>query len=152
MESLLKPGQWLWLWRCLIWAIAVGYLAAETREVVEQEQLAEITQFALFFLLANFQISLARYYQSAKKEPLAQLHQSCSVLMFFACLLAVAEGAMDSVIAAISRGALPMGALFSSTAFAADWLLNLAMVTLAALSLNRCVSLLSQDVSLSHKG
>ena len=152
MERLLKPGNWLWLWRCLILAIAVGYVAAETREVVEQEQLAEITQFALFFLLANFQLNIARYYQSAKKETLAQLYKSCSVLMFFACLLAVADAAMDSVIAATSRGALGVGALFSSTAFGADWLINLAMVVLAVMSLDRCVCLLlSQDLSLSHK-
>ena len=72
MERLLKPRNWLWLWRCLIWVIAVGYVAAETREVVQQKQLAEIAQFALFFLIANFQISLARYYQSAKKETLAE--------------------------------------------------------------------------------
>jgi len=151
MERLLKPRNWLWLWRCLIWVIAVGYVAAETREVVQQKQLAEIAQFALFFLIANFQISLARYYQSAKKEILAELHKSCSILMFFACLLAVADAAMDSVIADISRGAIAGVALASSAAFAADWLLNLAMVALAALSLDRCMCLLCQDLSLIQR-
>ena len=150
MERLWKLNSWLWLWRCLIWVIAVGYIAAEAREVVQQEQLAEITQFALFFLIANFQLSLARYYQSAKKETLAQLHKSCGVLMFFACLLAVAEAGMDAVIAALSRGTLIGGTLLSGTAFAADWLLNLFMVVLAALSLDRCVCLLVQDTSRFH--
>ena len=151
MGKLLKPGNWLWLWRCLIWVLAVGYVAAETREVVQQKQLAEIAQFALFFLIANFQLSLARYYQSARQETLAQWHKSCGVLMFFACLLAVAEAAMDFVIAGISRDALALGGLASTMAFTADWLLNLAMVALAALSLDRCVCLLSQDLSLFHK-
>ena len=129
----------------------MGYVAAETREVVQQKQLAEIAQFALFFLIANFQISLARYYQSAKKETLAESHKSCSILMFFACLLAVADAAMDSVIADISRGAIAGLALASSAAFAADWLLNLAMVALAALSLDRFICLLCQDLSLIQR-
>jgi len=105
----------------------------------------------LVFLIANFQLSLARYYQSAKKETLAQLHKSCGVLMFFACLLAVAEAGMDAVIAALSRGTLIGGTLLSGTAFAADWLLNLFMVVLAALSLDRCVCLLVQDTSRFHQ-
>ena len=151
MERRLKPGKWVCLWRCLIWLIAAGYVAAETREVVQQEQLAEITQFALFFLIANFQLSLARYYQSAREETLALMQKSCSVLMFFACLLAVADAAMDTVIAAISRGTLIGGsASVSVMAFAAGWLLNLAMVVLAALSLDRCVCLLCQDLSRPH--
>ena len=150
MERRLKPGKWVWLWRCLIWLIAAGYVAAETREVVQQEQLAEITQFALFFLIANFQLSLARYYQSAREETLALMQKSCSVLMFFACLLAVADAAMDTVIAAISRGTVIGGASVSGVAFAAGWLLNLAMVALAALSLDRSVCLLCQDLSRPH--
>ena len=71
--------------------------------------------------------------------------------MFFACLLAVADAAMDSVIADISRGAIAGLALASSAAFAADWLLNLAMVALAALSLDRFICLLCQDLSLIQR-
>ena len=147
MERLLKPGKWVWLWRCLIWLIAAGYVASETREVVQQKQLAEIAQFALFFLIANFQLSLARYYQKAEKETLAILYKSCSILMFFACLLAVADAAMDSLIAAISRDAISGGTWASGLAFTADWLLNVAMVVLAAVSLDRFMCLLCQGLA-----
>ena len=151
MKRLLRPGNWLWLWRCLIWAIAAGYVASETREVVQQKQLAEIAQFALFFLIANFQLSLARYYQKAEKEALGILYKSCSILMFFACLLAVADAAMDSLIAAISRGAIGGVEWVSGLAFTADWLVNVAMVVLAALSLDRFMSLLCQGLTLPDR-
>ena len=56
----------------MVWLLAIAYLFSEIREVFEQREITKLTQFALFFVMANFQLSLARYYLVSKRYLLAE--------------------------------------------------------------------------------
>ena len=60
----LNPRAWLLIGRVLAWVLAIALLIAETREVFELRQLTQLTQFALIFLLAQYQLSTAIYYKT----------------------------------------------------------------------------------------
>jgi hypothetical protein len=88
----------------LLWLVAVAYLLLEAREVATQRQLTRITVFALLFLVANFQINLARHLGSDHREakPILQT----SLAMFIGSLFSVLDGALDFLMASWSGGLL----------------------------------------------
>ena len=145
--QLFKSVLWVFVYRFLIWAVAIGYLVAESRELYELQQFTQLTQFALFFLLANFQLNIARFYKITNKLALAIKLKNESLLMFFASVLAVAEAAIDHTIPAISAGSWQELTPLLGAFFVLNWLLNLVMIGLAAYSLERTVGLLSRDLS-----
>ena len=69
--------------RVLAWVLAIALLIAETREVFELRQLTQLTQFALIFLLAQYQLSTAIYYKTFD-DVLAVKIKKCSSQMFLA--------------------------------------------------------------------
>ena len=145
-QRLLQSRGWVWLCRCLTWFIAIGFLASETREVFQLQQLTQLTQFALFFLLANYQLSIARYHLAGRDDVMALKLKSCSLQMFFASVLAVSDAALDALIHSIVSA--PVGAenLLTGALFVFGWLINVAMIVLAALSLDRTIRLLGRDL------
>jgi hypothetical protein len=112
--------------RVLIWAVALGYLVVEAREVASQRQLTQFTLFAVLFLVANFQINVARALPANHLEsrPLLQ----ASLTMFLASLFSVMDGAMDHLFTAL-RGGMSQAAL--PAVFLLGWLVNLLSVVLA---------------------
>ena len=146
-QQIFKSVLWVWLCRFLIWSVAIGYLVAESRELYEFQQFTQLTQFALFFLLANFQLNIARFFKITNKLTLAVRLKNDSLLMFFASILAVAEAAIDHAIPAIGSGSWKDLALLLGPFFVLNWLLNLVMIGLAAYSLGRTVGLLGRDLS-----
>lgn len=114
------------LLRLLLWAVALGYLVVEAREVASQRQLTQITLFAVLFLVANFQISLARALKPNHQEcgPLLQ----ASLTMFLASLFSVLDGAMDHLVAALRDG---MSSGLRPAIFFLGWTVNLLSVALA---------------------
>ena len=145
-ERLLKSRGWVWICRCLIWFIAIGFLASETREVFQLQQITQLTQFALFFLLANYQLSIARYHQAGRDDALALKLKSCSLQMFFASVLAVSDAALDELIHSIVTAPIAAGGLLTGTLFVVGWLINVAMILIAALSLDRTIRLLGRNL------
>ena len=95
-----SPGRGTWLlqlqrWsipilRLLLWGVALAYLVLEAREVASQRQLTQITVFAVLFLVANFQINLARYRPC--DHPESQPILEASLAMFAASLFAMLDG------------------------------------------------------------
>jgi hypothetical protein len=112
--------------RVLIWAVALGYLVVEAREVTSQRQLTQITIFAVLFLVANFQINVARALPPNHQEsrPLLQ----ASLTMFLASLFSVLDGAMDHLFSALRGG--DSHALLPAI-FLLGWSVNLLSVVLA---------------------
>ena len=66
--------------------------------------------------------------------------------MFFASVLAVSDAALDELIHSIVTA--PVGAenLLIGALFVFGWLINVAMIVLAALSLDRTIRLLGRDL------
>lgn len=112
--------------RVLIWAVALGYLVVEAREVASQRQLTQFTLFAVLFLVANFQISVVRALEANHPEsrPLLQ----AALAMFLASLFSVLDGAMDHLFTALGRG-WNSGVL--PAIFLLSWSVNLLSVVLA---------------------
>lgn len=112
--------------RCLLWAVALAYLVLEAREVANQRQLTQITVFAVLFLVANFQINLARYLPFEHQEAKSSLQ--ASLAMFAASLFSVLDGALDYLLASlqavVAPGLLPIFYLMG-------WTVNLLSVVLA---------------------
>ena len=145
---------WLWLWRCVVWLLAIAYLFSEIREVFEQREITKLTQFALFFVMANFQLSLARYYLVSKRYLLAgkclllaENLRGCSILMFLASVLAIAEAGIDQFITPLFIGASGAMAALKGPFFIVDYLISVAMVVLAAISLDRSICLMGRDLA-----
>lgn len=112
--------------RVLFSAVAAAYLLFEAREVASQRQLTQITLFAVMFLVANFQINLARALPPSQKETHHLTH--ASVRMFLASLFSVLDGAMDHLFSSLqgtgSSALLPAFYLLG-------WVMNLLSVLLA---------------------
>tara|TARA_B100001939_G_scaffold42437_1_gene32859 strand:+ start:314 stop:751 length:438 start_codon:yes stop_codon:yes gene_type:complete len=131
----------------LVWAIAIAYLSTEIRDVFEQREVTKLTQFALFFVMANFQLSLARYYLTAKRLVLAERLRACSILMFLASALAIAEAGLDEYIIPLFIGATGAMAALKGPFFVFDYLNSVVMVALAAVSLDRSIWLMGRDLA-----
>ena len=112
--------------RLLLWVVALAYLLLEAREVASQRQLTQITVFALLFLVANFQVNLARHLGSEHKEsdPILQ----ASLAMFIGSLFSVLDGALDYLLALLPNG-VPASLLTSF--YLLGWGVNLLSVVLA---------------------
>ena len=100
--------------RIAIWLMGIGYLFIEVREVVAAKQLANITIFALLFILASHQLSHCRLYLTLRKIPLATRCYRASCFMFIASLMAVFDASLDFLIGYSSlapQGTLPLAPL-----------------------------------------
>ena len=158
MERQVRPrrAQWLWLWRCVVWLLAIAYLFSETREVFEQREITKLTQFALFFVMANFQLSLARYYLDVASKryllaekclQLAEKLRGCSILMFLASVLAIAEAGLDQFITPLFINASGAMAALKGPFFVVDYLISVVMVAVAAVSLDRSIWLMGRNLA-----
>lgn len=135
-----SPGRGTWLlqlqrWsipilRLLLWAVALAYLLLEAREVASQRQLTQITVFAVLFLVANFQINLARYLPS--DHPESQPILGASLAMFAASLFAMLDGALDYLLTSL-QGAVVPG--WVPAFYLLGWAVNLLSVVLALSSM-----------------
>ncbi|MFM9046296.1 MAG: hypothetical protein ACKOOH_01300 [Cyanobium sp.] len=112
--------------RVLLWTVALGYLLLEAREVASQRQLTQITILAVLFLVANFQINLARALPPDHHASNSLLQ--ASLIMFLASLFSVLDGALDHLFFALGGG-VP-GVLLPAI-FLLGWAGNLLCVGLA---------------------
>lgn len=118
--------------RLLIWAVALGYLLLEAHEVAAQRQLAQITVFAVLFLVASFQIGVARFLLAVPEPAEARIVLQASLLMFTASLFSVLDGAFDHLFIALQAGVA--GALLPPL-YLLGWAVNLLCVLLGLASM-----------------
>ena len=119
--------------RIALWVTGAGYLFIEAREVVATKQIANITIFALLFILASHQLNISKLYVSIKKFSLATRCYRASSLMFIASLMAVFDASLDFLISSISPETLAPILLFFL--FTVGWIVNLLAVILTILSM-----------------
>jgi hypothetical protein len=125
--------------RLLIWSVALGYLLLEAREVAAQRQLTQITVFAVLFLVASFQLSLARFLVTGPEAAEAAIALQSSLAMFVASLFSVLDGALDHLFAALQGGGPgPAAPLL----YLLGWVVNLLCVVMALASLELFLALL----------
>ena len=119
--------------RIAIWVAGAGYLFIEAREVVATKQIANITIFALLFVLASHQLNISRLHLSIAKLSLATRCYRASSLMFIASLLAVFDASIDFLISSVSPESLASSILISL--FIVGWVVNLFAVILTLTSM-----------------
>lgn len=119
--------------RIAIWLAGAGYLFVEAREVVATKQLANITIFALLFILANHQLNLSRLYLSIEKITVSTRCYRASSLMFIASLMAVFDASIDFLISSISPESF--ASIILIALFMTGWIVNLLAVILALYSM-----------------
>ncbi len=130
----------LGLLRLLLWVVGLGYLLLEARELSAQRQLTQITIFAVLFLVASFQMSLARYLVSSPEAAEATPVLQSALAMFAASLFSVLDGGLDQLFIS-----LPMvislqgsaGGLVMPLLYLLNWAMNLLCVVLALASIER---------------
>ena len=135
--------------RVLAWVLAIALLIAETREVFELRQLTQLTQFALIFLLAQYQLSTAIYYKTFD-DVLAVKIKKCSSQMVLASVFAAADAALDQAVKSIKVVLEGNVDLLVRPLFLLGWLINLAMIVLALSAFDRFMRLLAQELETSH--
>lgn len=133
MHSILSAAQRsiYKLLRFLLWTAAGVYLVLEVREVTTLHQLTRITVFAVLFLLANFQIGIARFLISREAAE-GWLTFQASMAMFTAAMFAAMDGAIDYLIATVQWNPINP---FLPVIFLLGWLVNLVSVVLAVASM-----------------
>lgn len=113
--------------------MGAGYLFMEAREVVATRQIANITIFALLFVLGSHQLSTSRLHLSLQRQAVAARCYRCSTLMFLASLMAVFDAALDFLISSLPANILP-SPIWGSL-FVLGWIVNLIAVLLAIRSM-----------------
>ena len=116
-----------------IWLMGAGYLFMEAREVIATKQIANITIFALLFVLASYQLSTARLYISVKKLSLSTRCYRASSFMFIASLMAVFDASLDFLIGSVSPELIAPLLLYFL--FIVGWVVNLLAVILTLASM-----------------
>ena len=150
-SRLLTFRGWVLLCRGLIWLMAICFLIIETLGVFQFKQDTQVAVFALLFVLANFQLRVARSYKSNDQELPFLKAKLASLQMFLASIFAVSDAALDLVIETLLKGKINSVNLFTGALFVIGWFINLAMILLAIISFDRFMRLLSSDMSqLSH--
>ena len=119
--------------RIALWVTGAGYLFIEAREVVATKQIANITIFALLFILASHQLNISKLYVSINKLSLATRCYRASSLMFIASLMAVFDASIDFLIGSVSPESFASSILISF--FILGWMVNLLAVILALVSM-----------------
>ena len=107
----------------------------EAQEVVEFRQITNITIFALFFLVASYQASIANFYLLIGKRAIAIRCHEASNLMFLASLMAILDASLDFAIQFASNNTLATKSL--PLLFILDWGINLIAVILAIQSIEK---------------
>lgn len=125
--------------RLLLWVVALGYLLLEAREVTAQRQLTQITVFAVLFLVASFQMGLARFLLAVPDGAEATHAIQSSLAMFAASLFSVLDGALDQLFVSLPGVA---GGPAVPLLYLLNWLLNLLCVVLALASIEQFLALL----------
>ena len=119
--------------RIALWVTGAGYLFIEAREVVATKQIANITIFALLFVLASHQLNISKVYLLTEKLSLATRCYRASSLMFIASLMAVFDASIDFLISSVSPESLATSILISL--FIIGWFVNLLAVILTLTSM-----------------
>lgn len=134
-----RPLRLLLCWstgilRLLVWAVALGYLLLEAREVMAQKQLTQITVFAVLFLVASFQMSAARFLVAVPDGSEAMPTFQSALMMFAASVFSVLDGALDHLFVSLPRSAAGFAV---PLLYLLGWSVNLLCVVLALASLER---------------
>ena len=127
--------------RLLLWAVAVGYLVLEAREVAAQRQLTQITVFAVLFLVASFQMGVARFLAQCSEPLWARGTLHASLAMFTASLFSVLDGAFDFLFASLQGVA---ASPFLPLLYLLGWGVNLLSVVLARASMETFLRILQR--------
>ncbi len=119
--------------RIAIWLMGAGYLFNEAREVFATKQIANITIFALLFVLASHQLNVSKTFLQIEKLSLATRCYRASSLMFIASLMAVFDASIDFLISSVPSESFSSSILISL--FIVGWAINLLAVILTLTSM-----------------
>ena len=121
--------------RGLAWCTAVTYITIETKYALEAQTLLNITSFAVFFLLASLQFSIARLLQKSKRQVLAESTFSSGLLMVYAALFDLFDACLDEFIRRFQATLLPTS--YTYLLYLISWVITAIAAVAAVFSLNK---------------
>ena len=121
--------------RGLAWCTAVVYIAIETKYALEAQTLLNITSFAVLFLLASLQFSIARLLQKSKRQVLAESTFSSGLLMVYAALFDLFDACLDEFIRRFQATLLPTS--YTYFLHLISWVITIVAAVAAVFSLNK---------------
>ena len=131
------------LYKAVIWCTAGIFIAIESQEIFELQQINQITIFALLFVISNYQLSTARYHLAAKDNMNERQAKQASFQMFTGSLLAALDAAMDQLIQDSAQQSNGLIAIPTTALFYLGWVINLIMALLVARSLSSFVDVMT---------
>ena len=125
----------------LVWLIAAVYIAIDTDEMFQMQDILLVSTFALYFLLASFQSGYLRYLGMIDAKHLSTRCNRSSAMMFVAACLDVADSCTDQFIAQFQSH---LTAVPTAACFAMGWMISTVATLLAALSMTQFLSIVEQ--------
>ena len=124
------------LYKAFIWCTAGIFIALESQEIYELQQINQVTVFALLFVISNYQLSTARYHLAAKDNENEYLAKKASFQMFIGSLLAALDAGLDQLIQDSAQHSNSSIGIPTSALFYLGFVINIIMALLAAKSLS----------------
>jgi len=81
---------------------AITYISIQTLEIFQRREFMHLTMFTLFFLFANFQLSITRYLTNIKMNKYSYILFPAVIIMFSAGILELVDVAIDHFLKDIS--------------------------------------------------
>ena len=125
----------------LVWLIAAVYIAIDTDEMFQMQDILLVSTFALYFLLASFQSGYLRYLGMIDAKHLSTRCNRSSVTMFVAACLDVVDSCTDQFIAQFQSH---LAAVPTTSIFVMGWMFSTVAALLAALSMTQFLSIVEQ--------
>ncbi len=116
--------------RPLAWILGLVYLLVEAREMFVLQQLASITIFAVFALVASFQMKTSQLLMRLGNHSSIDAFRA-GILMFVAALFSMVDAAIDVIISSLQS---EISSILLLPFFVIGWLINLSSVILALVS------------------
>jgi len=129
------------LLNALVWIIAAVYIAIDTDEMFQMQDILLVSSFALYFLLASFQSGYLRYLGMIEAKHLISRCNRCATLMFLAACLDIADSCTDQF---IEQFQAHLTAAPTATCFAIGWMISTLATVLAALSMSKFLRIVEQ--------
>ena len=131
------------LYKAVIWCTAGIFIAIESQEIFELQQINQITIFALLFVISNYQLSTARYHLAAKDNENECLAKKASFQMFIGSLLAALDAGLDQLIQDSAQHSNSSIGIPTTAMFYLGFLINIIMALLVAKSLTSFVDVMA---------
>ena len=116
---------------------AITYVAIQTLEIFQRREFMHLTIFTLFFLFANFQLSISGYFLRIGMDKFSHMVFPAVIIMFSAGVLQLVDVAIDHLLKDISDISILGNSPIIIIGSLIEYLIALSSIFIAMVSLNR---------------